>query len=141
MTRPVHSGQVNLYLYINKLVSYQSFTCMAVQRALSFGQRGIQICFNQTLTRVINEVIASKFFTNSALCKEYFVLLLEIFKSCQATKEFEGNTSNCILFHFTSHQFNQPTRIQFRLYSTKLKSPKFKRVSLNETLEFPLWCL
>ena len=31
--------------------------------------------------------------------KEYFVLLLEIFKSFQATKEFEENASNCILFH------------------------------------------
>ena len=30
MTRPVHAGQVNFYLYINKLVSYQSFTCMDV---------------------------------------------------------------------------------------------------------------
>ena len=37
MTRPVHSGQVNFSLLINKLVPYQSFTCMDVKRALSFG--------------------------------------------------------------------------------------------------------
>ena len=60
MTRPVHAGQVNLYLYINKLVSYQSFTCMDVQRALSFGQRGIQI--SET-----NEVIASREVTNLSI--------------------------------------------------------------------------
>ena len=30
MTRPVHSGQVDFYLLINKLVPYQSFTCMDV---------------------------------------------------------------------------------------------------------------
>ena len=30
MTRPVHSGQVNFYLFINKLVPYQSFTWMDV---------------------------------------------------------------------------------------------------------------
>ena len=30
MTRPVHAGQVKFYLYINKSVSYQTFTCMDV---------------------------------------------------------------------------------------------------------------
>ena len=67
MTRPAHAGQVEFYLYINKSVSYQTFTCMDVQRALSVGQRGIQIIqralsFGQSGIQSvdINEVIASR---------------------------------------------------------------------------------
>ena len=92
MTRPVYSGQVNFYLLINKLVPYQSFTCMDVQRALSFGQRGIQIIkralsFGQRGIQIIetNEVIASRevtvmnCFNLSLMHKSTFIKYLHCF--------------------------------------------------------------
>ena len=81
MTRPVHSGQVNFYLYINKLVPYQSFTCMDVQRALSFGQRGIE--FRET-----SEVIASRLVT-------YLAVPTVIYLSVQTVIYFGYRCPNC----------------------------------------------